>query len=64
MTIEYLGRTLDVDYNYIPAWSGTYLDPPVHEEAEINKVVLNGRDITRWVDTGEIEKLVLEKINY
>lgn len=64
MTITYREREVEVEYNYTPYWGGTHLDPPEHESAEVSRVELNGRNITKYVDKEEIEQIILEKINY
>lgn len=62
-TVNFKGVNLTIEYTYLEAVSGTYLDPPISHEAEIESVSFEGNDFYELVEDykNEIEVLILEQ---
>lgn len=66
-TIKYGSYTLDVEYDYIPEEPRTYDYPGASAEVEVERVFLQGVDVTELFEEIEggferIEELIFEKI--
>jgi hypothetical protein len=61
-SINYKGFNFDFEYNFSPAYLGTYETPPEAEEFEIYNITLNGIDAYDLLDR-QIEDFEEEVIN-